>query len=200
MTASRRGAGSKARRASAETLQHMFVMANAFSASADILWGESGRLFPVPSACSSFALELYLKCVIGIESKQLILHEHDLRKLFHRTSRASQTAIRSHADAVIKQDLVSSIAESLVRVGKPIPPTIDFAYVLRISAKAFESFRCVDEAGQRQPDQLISWWANPIRNAALLRVIELRPDFATEGLLPRYPDFPPACRSGLCGR
>jgi len=93
--------------------------------------------------CAAFAFELYLKCLISMETGAAPPNTHELDKLFARLHADTQKAIRDYFDA----NSVSTIAfikGEFERARKPAP-TIDFDYVLSVSRRAFPIARYIYE-------------------------------------------------------
>jgi HEPN domain-containing protein len=124
-------------------------------------------MFPMV-ICASFSLELYLKCLIQIESGTSE-KGHDLEKLFFKLSPESQKMIRtSYEPHKAREDAMFAAI-----VGVPVPRT-DFDFVLHASAKAFEHFRYAFEGIVESGE---GWMASPICECARERILELQPDW-----------------------
>lgn len=150
----------------------VFMTAEVFRASSLILGnlmnhGMPQYMFPMV-ICSSFSLELHLKCLILIEggtSAKL----HDLERLFSKLTPGSQKKIRtSYEPRKRKMDAMFAAVK-----GVPAPKS-DFDFVLHASAKAFENFRYAFEGIVQ--DQT-GWMASPICECVRERIVELQPDW-----------------------
>lgn len=121
--------------------------------------------------CSSFSLELHLKCLILIEGGtpgKL----HDLERLFSKLTPNSQKIIRAcYEPARLKRDAMFAGVYAAAKIA----PRTDFDSVLHAGAKAFENLRYHFEGVAK--DQ--GWMAGPIRDCVRQRIIELHPEWET---------------------
>jgi hypothetical protein len=149
-----------------------FRTAEVFRASSLVLanlinHGMPHYMFPMV-ICSSFSLELHLKCLILVEggtSRKL----HDLEQLFSKISLKSQTIIRaSYETRRAKTDVMLAAVK-----GVPAPKT-DFDFVLHAGARVFEHFRYAFEGTVQDQE---GWIAGPICECVRERTVELKPDW-----------------------
>jgi hypothetical protein len=83
--------------------QSIFAHADGFLKAASKLHGDPpGDAFAALVINSAFACELYLKCLIHLETGQLFKDEHDLKKLFSKLSAGTQASIETKFDAAFK--------------------------------------------------------------------------------------------------
>jgi hypothetical protein len=152
----------------------VFKTAEVFRASSLILGnlinqGMPQYMFP-RVICSSFSLELHLKCLILIEggvSEKL----HDLEQLFSKVTPGSQKIIRACYETTQRPKM-----DAMFAAVKGVPaPHSDFDTVLHAGAKAFENFRYAFEGIVKSGD---AWMAGPICECVRERIIELQPDWA----------------------
>jgi hypothetical protein len=118
--------------------------------------------------CSSFSLELHLKCLILIEggtSGKL----HDLEILFLKLTPDSQKIIRARYEQHRPR------MDAMFGAFRDVPaPKTDFDSVLPLSAKAFESFRYHFEGTVKNQE---GWMASLICECVRARILELQPDW-----------------------
>lgn len=93
--------------------------------------------------CAAFAFELYLKCLVSMETGFPPPNTHKLDHLFAMLYPDTQTEIRKYFDAN-GTSTIAYIKNEFDRAGKPAP-TIDFDYVLRVSGRAFPIARYLYE-------------------------------------------------------
>src|ERR1700733_8329761 len=84
--------------------------------------------------CAAFALELFLKCLLVMESGKLV-EIHDLRKLFDKVDGATQSRIQTLCALHLADDQ-KFVAETCRVAGAPVP-TVTFDFLLDMSARAF---------------------------------------------------------------
>ena len=127
--------------------QNIFVHADGFQKAVRYLNKppESGLFDPFCFAAmitnSAFASELYLKCLIQIETQQVIRAEHDLKKLFSRLPAATQEEIEKPFNA----EMSKAVSYDLSRVSKEEAEVI---------AKKSRNFR---EALAKGRDAFVKW-------------------------------------------
>jgi hypothetical protein len=104
--------------------QSIFVQANGFHKASELLATTLVNPFCMTAMVtnSAFASELYLKCLIIIETGQLMKDQHNLRKLFLKLREDTQKTIENHFDEeMAKAPDISE--EAKARLGGRIPPT-----------------------------------------------------------------------------
>src|SRR5689334_18678090 len=92
---------------------------------------------------SAFACELYLKCLIHIETGRLNQSEHNLRKLFAKLSPATQAEIEEKFNAVMAKQKDYDVSNA--------PDPIQAAEAVRLNPK---NFRDALKAGA---DAFVDW-------------------------------------------
>jgi len=126
---------------------------------------------------SAFASELYLKCLIHLESGQLIKDEHNLHKLFQKLSEKTQQEIEGPFNAELAKAAtydLSQASEQSKRVISSRPKTLREA--LKVGGKAFVEWRYLYEYGETGHFGLFPLPAI-LRNTILSR----KPDWANFG-------------------
>jgi hypothetical protein len=127
-----------------------------------------------------FVFELYLKCLIVIETGSAPRKEHNYLKLFEKLSAESKAKIKEYYDKN------PSPTQLLQRSGKfsvlrPEDATymqnldLSFDAVLAASKNAFQQVRYIYEEGQMKLGD--SFFAGPIIGGTLERIKELRPQW-----------------------
>jgi hypothetical protein len=132
-------------------------------------WPHDVRMAGV--TCASFALELFLKCLLAMEGKD-VPDLHDLWHLFARLNKATQVKVRGNFEPYL-MDAGRHIAASAKRAGYPIP-TVDFDFVLNASRKAFPLTRYIYEGGLPGGQ---GWVADGILEAARKTILDAHPDW-----------------------
>jgi hypothetical protein len=157
----------------ADDAKTVFSTAEVFREGSQILSNHLPNVMFPWVMCSSFSLELYLKCLILIEGGAAT--GHNLETLFRkRISGDSQDAIRANYEK--KRAQQDAIFAAAVAAGHmPPPPKSNFDFVLHASAEAFTRFRYAYEGlvGNQQ-----GWLAGQIGECVRERIIELNPDWA----------------------
>lgn len=133
--------------------QSIFVHANGFLKSVNFLNRQPGDpqfdpfTFAVMVMNSAFASELYLKCLIQIETGQMIKNEHDLNALFRKLPAAVQQEIEGPFDAQMAKmpvyDTTQADAATL-HVIATRPKTLRES--LKVGGKAFIEWRYLYES------------------------------------------------------
>jgi HEPN domain-containing protein len=154
----------------------IFVVAEQFRNGSKLLnLGQSGFPFDVRMAmmsCAAFALELYLKCLIAMETGKAPPAMHDLQKLFDRLHVSTQTKIRRYFDdnsSLVKEFVEAQIAKHGVKA-----PIVDFDYVLTASREAFQLARYIYEGGFPAEK---GWIADVIMDGARRTILDRFPDW-----------------------
>jgi len=129
---------------------------------------------------NAFSLELYLKCLIAIETGKSPPTGHNLRWLFNRLDSKTQDTIRSSFDNPSDK---SEIAwrETLTNPKPPLPKDFapspyNFDTVLDTSAKAFAKFRYIFERGEVAQDGA-AWHADYIVKCTRRVIIKRNPSW-----------------------
>jgi HEPN domain-containing protein len=158
--------------------RHIFATAERFLDASNVLLEAShtknlhqGLAVP-QTVCSAFCLELYLKCIITIETKSTP-RGHDLVDLYSMLSNTSKQEIISYFDknsAINKENYLAFCKH----VGKE-PENFDFNFALTLSKRAFEDIRYIHEQKEGQS----GWCAQPIRDGAKKVIQRLQPDWFT---------------------
>jgi HEPN domain-containing protein len=126
-----------------------------------------------PVMCSAFALELYLKCLILLETGKWI-RTHDLKKLFMKLTTDSQIFLRDQTTK--KLDEINTRFTELEKSGEPRPVHhLTFDYALDKSKDAFTIYRYLFE---QSAAPFGYWLLGPMLGAAKHRILALEPDFA----------------------
>lgn len=93
--------------------------------------------------CAAFALELYLKCLISMETGNAPPNRHELDELFKLLHPDTQKSIRDYFDQN-GGDTIAFVKAQFVKAQKS-QPTINFDYILRTSRRAFPIVRYIYE-------------------------------------------------------
>jgi hypothetical protein len=151
----------------------IFIHASGFQkmASTIILDPDKPNFDPLCSSAvvtnMAFAIELYLKCLIHLETGQLIKSEHNLRKLFARLTKETQKEIEAQFNAGQKSpdyDL-SNAPEHIKTMNAKLPKNLQEA--LKVGGDAFIEWRYLYENADGNP---FSLFALPsILNASILK-------------------------------
>jgi hypothetical protein len=155
---------------------HVFVHAEQFRAAAKFLATAPQVGFPfdvglpIP-VCSSFALELYFKCLIAMSGRG-VPQWHDLKDLFDKLEPNIKAKIRAHTEPYLV-DTKAYIVEEHRKGGKPAP-TVDFNFILRASRGAFELARYVYETGLPAGK---GWIADAIVEGTRKTILEINPNW-----------------------
>jgi len=119
--------------------------------------------------CAAFALELYLKCLISMETGDRPPNTHDYVRLFGLLHNDSKTAIRNYFDKN-SGDTVTVIKRAFEQSGRPAP-TVDFDYVLSVSRRAFPIARYLYEGVPAEQ----GWVAETIMEGARRTILKRFP-------------------------
>jgi hypothetical protein len=170
--------------------QSIYVQAKGFHRAADSLaFGLDKDPFRATAVVtnSAFASELYLKCLIILETGQLIKNQHDLRKLFLKLHEDTQKAIERNFDQeMAKAPEISEAAK--VRTGGRKPPRT-LREALTQGGDAFIKWRYLYE------DESLEFFAlfplpKFLEQTILTRKPEWRDFQLTLAKLPDAPTFP----------
>jgi hypothetical protein len=155
----------------AEQFRHASKVLNLTSAGV-LTWHRERVPFDLQTpmvTCSAFALELYLKCLIAMETAEKPPEIHELDKLFKRLDQSTQAEIRRHFDAT-GASTTAFIKEAFEQHGMAAP-AIDFDYVLQASRRAFPLARYIYEG---MPGEQ-GWVAEMILEGARAAILERFP-------------------------
>jgi hypothetical protein len=128
------------------------------------------RMSLAEMACSAFALELYLKCLIRMEKKAYQLN-HNLERLYNILGIRNRRKIRRHFyenDTQVRSYVEREYADQ----AKPIDDLFDFC--LSASSKAFVQMRYAFEGGIPQHK---GWLGDAIIECARKVILEKHPDW-----------------------
>ncbi len=155
---------------------HVFVHAEQFRAAAKFLATAPQAGFPLDvglpiPVCSSFALELYFKCLIAMSGRS-VPSWHDLKDLFDKLEPNIKAKVRAYTEPYLP-DTKAFITEGHQKAGKPVP-TVDFNFVLRASRGAFELARYIYETGLPAGK---GWIADAIVEGARKTILEINPSW-----------------------
>ena len=155
----------------ADQFRHASKVLNLTLAGVMTLAGEKAPFdLQVPMVTSSaFALELYLKCLIAMETGKKPPEIHELDKLFERLHPDTRAGIRRHFDAT-GASTIAVIKGAFEQHGMAAP-TIDFDYVLKASRRAFPLARYIYEG---MPGEQ-GWVAEMIMEGARAVILERFP-------------------------
>jgi len=94
----------------------------------------------------AFAIELYLKCLIQLETGQLIKNEHDLHKLFAKLNEETQQEIETQFNSLQKnpQYDLSNAPEEIKKAAASAPKNLREA--LKVGGNAFVEWRYLYES------------------------------------------------------
>lgn len=123
--------------------------------------------------CAAFALELYLKCLISMETGQAPPNKHEFDYLFKRLHADTQKAIREYFDRN-SVDVVAFVKSEFAKAGKPAP-TVDFDYVLGVSTRAFPIARYLYEGLPAEQ----GWLAEAIMEGTRAVILKRFPQWAS---------------------
>ncbi len=132
---------------------------------------------------NAFSLELYLKCLIAVETGKNPPSGHNLRWLFNKLSNNTQDKIKHYFDNPSESNEIK-LRETLKNPQPPIPKKLaispyNFDVVLDLSAKAFERLRYVFERGEF--DNNANWHADYIVICTRRVILEMYPDWNSPG-------------------
>jgi HEPN domain-containing protein len=133
--------------------QSIFVHADGFLKAANYLNAPQPNGAPMDPLCfaalvtnSAFASELYLKCLIQLDSGQQVIKEHNLRKLFAKLTPATQKDLESRFDLLLAKQPAydeSKMTAEMRDAASKRPTT--FRETLRSGADAFTEWRYLYE-------------------------------------------------------
>ncbi len=156
--------------------QNIFVHADGFLKAGTPVSDPPHPLDMIPLVTNNaFAAELYLKCLIHVETGQLIKAEHNLQKLFSKLPEKTQTEIEKRFDAEISKGPEmdrSNASEELKEAARSRPASLRAA--LKEGADAFVEWRYLYE------DNLSKNFFALFPLPAILRyvILERKPDWA----------------------
>jgi hypothetical protein len=152
-------------------LQEMFQSAEVYVLAGRTVYKTQKFAFSMPKCVlESLGLEIFLKCLILIEGGHYG-NTHDLYRLFLAVSLKNQTKIRNSFSKTVPTGGIMYVKPGS---GNQPSPRIDFDYVLRRSAKAFEAWRYVYEASQKENQ---AWLASGIVDCVRDVIVELKPSW-----------------------
>lgn len=151
--------------------QSIFVHADGFNkASNSNASPPDPYLFSVLATNCAFAVELYLKCLIHIETNQLIKNEHNLRKLFSKLRDETQGEVEAAFNAILDQhpgyDLSKASEEMKAAAAKR---SKNLREVLKTCENAFVEWRYLYEEDDDAVNAFGLFPLPPILRGAILR-------------------------------
>jgi hypothetical protein len=167
--------------------QTIFLQAEHFH-NASLLLGRfsviHGRDLGVTQAvCSAFALELYLKSLIMINSGEPLV-THNLRKLFDKLHDEHKEAIKRYFKSK-EPEMAKLFTASNQDAGyEMMPPNPDFDQQLDASADSFEILRYLHDKPRKTYSHPIGYFAYPIEDGAREAIIGIHPDWVNVRLIP----------------
>jgi hypothetical protein len=121
---------------------------------------------------SAFASEVYLKCIICIETGELA-HGHHLKNLYRRIGPQTRSAIEGAWDEYVSSPLKQRLYAALSSVnGSPIPTDLD--WTLSEGSSAFTSLRYLHEVEDSKTKFLLGDLPNILRDV----IIRIKPEWA----------------------
>jgi hypothetical protein len=151
--------------------KQIFISAEGFRHSADILEKRNLRLGQQRVVLLSFAFELYLKCFILLTQRETA-RGHNTEKLFSKLPPKFQQRIKAEFRRIYKTKAFQDAKEWFVEAGLQDRWIEDFDEALRVSALAFERFRYAHEGLQGT-----NWWAPAIMKAVRKYILKVRPQW-----------------------
>ncbi len=135
---------------------------------------------------SAFASELYLKCLIQIETGQMIKHEHNLYTLFRKLPGKTQQEIEELFNTELAKQVKHDVNRAPADAQKAIAdrPTA-FRQILRVGGQAFVEWRYLYETDNTAPFGLFPL-PEILRKVILIR----KPEWANFGFTVRRLDSP----------
>jgi hypothetical protein len=123
---------------------------------------------------SAFASELYLKCLLLVETpSSLVDHSHDLETLFRKLSTPTRKAIERDWDVSMATDDRRRVRAAIkVITGEDVP--VDLTWALSKGASAFVQLRYNHENERGGPKFLLGDFPQMLRRA----VISMKPEWA----------------------
>jgi hypothetical protein len=125
--------------------------------------------------CAAFALEIYLKCLLVMQTGKFS-PSHNLKHIFGELPSATQARIRDLFAPYLP--MVQKTVTKMTKPGSPLPPTVDFDFVMNLSQDAFTVTRYVYEG----VPSMSGWMGTPIVRATRTAILELHPDWETRRL------------------
>jgi len=122
----------------------IYVQARGFQKTAELANTKQGGMICLTAVitCAAFASELYLKCLILLETGQLMKGEHNLRKLFSKLPDDTQQRVERTFNAITAPRFQNSDDFYGARQPK------SFRDALKHGAEAFINWRYIYEANQ----------------------------------------------------
>ena len=110
---------------------------------------------------SAFASELYLKCIVCIETGELA-HGHHLKNLYRRIEPNTRHSIEEKWDEYVSSPLKQRLYKALASInGHPIP--VDLDWTLSEGSSAFASLRYLHEVDDLKTKFLLGDFPNILR-------------------------------------
>jgi len=136
-------------------------------------------LFVPTVVYGAFSFELYLKCLIAIETGKKPPSGHDLRRLFNRLNEGTQVRIKEWFNNPTDEHEIQW-RESLRNLPPEAPKEMGgefytFDRVLDSSARAFTDFRYIFEHGEYK--QNANWNADYLVHCTRQAILELHPEW-----------------------
>jgi len=120
---------------------------------------------------SAFASEVYLKCIICIETGELA-HGHHLKNLYRRIGPRTRSAIEGAWDEYVSSPLKQRLYAALSSMnGSPIPMDLD--WTLSEGSSAFTSLRYLHEVEDSKTKFLLGDFPNILREV----IIRIKPEW-----------------------
>jgi HEPN domain-containing protein len=121
---------------------------------------------------SAFASEVYLKCIISIETGQMA-HGHHLKNLYRRIGPQTRRTIEEKWDAYVSSPVKQRLYAALSSVsGSPIPTDLD--WTLSEGSSAFTSIRYLHEVDNSKTKFLLGDLPSILRDV----IIQIKPEWA----------------------
>jgi HEPN domain-containing protein len=121
---------------------------------------------------SAFASELYLKCIVCIETGELA-HGHHLKNLYRRIEPSTRRSIEEKWDEYVSSPVKQRLYEALASInGRPVP--VDFDWTLSEGSSAFTSLRYLHEVDDLKTKFLLGDFPNILREV----IVQKRPQWA----------------------
>jgi hypothetical protein len=117
---------------------------------------------------SAFASEIYLKCIICLETGELA-HGHHLKNLFRQIGPCTRRAIQQRWDAYVSSPLKQRL---YAKNGSPVP--VDLDWTLSEGSSAFTFLRYIHEVDNLKTKFLLGDFPNILRDV----IIQMRPQWA----------------------
>jgi len=155
---------------SAQAIVHSMVVAKggAFTVSASIGSAPPGMVPMV--VCMTFSVELYLKCLVWLETGAPRQRGHSLVSLFGLIAPARQARVKHHYDAFIGPHRDRIEATPAPDFG---PGSTEFGSALQVASDGFADWRYAYERNMVSGPNLAQYFAYAVRRS----IIEVRPDW-----------------------